>query len=306
MIVLWGLPAETPLASVGRALDQLGARWEFLDQRQVLAMEVRLTVDTRVRGWVRTATQRIDLTAVSALYVRPYATGRLPAVCRAGEGSAAWRYAHQAEHALWSWVETTPALVVNRSSAMASNNAKPYQAERIRRLGFAVPATLVTTDPRAARAFWERHGQVVYKSVSGIRSQVARLQPHDAARLPDVAWCPTQFQEYVPGREHRVHVVGDDVFACEITSDADDYRYASAGAVQMCTCRLPSAVADTCRRLAVALGLPVAGIDLRRRPDGVWYCFEVNPSPAFTAFEDSDDRPISAAVARLLADAATP
>ena len=58
---------------------------------------------------------------------------------------------------------------------MASNNSKPYQALLIQALGFAVPETLVTTDPDAVLAFWQRHGTVVYKSNSGIRSIVSRL-----------------------------------------------------------------------------------------------------------------------------------
>jgi D-alanine-D-alanine ligase-like ATP-grasp enzyme len=43
----------------------------------------------------------------------------------------------------------------------------------------------------------------------------------------------------------------------------------------------------------------VAGIDLRRTPSGEWYCFEVNPSPAYSWF-DLDGR-IATAIARFLA-----
>jgi D-alanine-D-alanine ligase-like ATP-grasp enzyme len=47
--------------------------------------------------------------------------------------------------------------------------------------------------------------------------------------------------------------------------------------------------------------LHVAGIDLRRTPDGEWYCFEVNPSPAFLYYETATGLPIAAAIARILA-----
>ena len=63
---------------------------------------------------------------------------------------------------------------------------------------------------------------------------------------------------------------------------------------------LPDAVAARSRRLASALGLPVAGIDLRVTPAGEWYCFEVNPSPAFSYYESATGQPIAAAVAGLL------
>jgi hypothetical protein len=45
-------------------------------------------------------------------------------------------------------------------------------------------------------------------------------------------------------------------------------------------CVLPPDCAERCLAPAHSLELSVAGIDLRRTPDGAWYCFEVNPSPA--------------------------
>ncbi|MGN6109488.1 MAG: ATP-grasp domain-containing protein, partial [Kofleriaceae bacterium] len=167
------------------------------------------------------------------------------------------------------------------------------------------PETLITTDPDAAAAFWDRHGDVIYKSVSGVRSQVSRLRTEHRERLADVSSCPTQFQAWVPGRDHRVHVVGDEVFGVEVISDADDYRYASAGG-HSCELRavlLPFEVAERARALACALDLPVAGIDLRRTPDGRWYCFEVNSSPCFTYYEHHTGQPIAAALAAYLAAA---
>jgi glutathione synthase/RimK-type ligase-like ATP-grasp enzyme len=166
---------------------------------------------------------------------------------------------------------------------MASNRSKPYQSALLRALGFRVPATLVTTDPLAAREFWRRHGDVIYKSVSGVRSVVAQLTDDHSARLDDVANCPTQFQRRIAGVDHRVHVVGDEVFACAVYCEADDYRYAAArgSAVDMAACSLPDELESRCRGAAHALGLAVAGIDLRQTPAGEC-CFEVNPSPAFT------------------------
>jgi glutathione synthase/RimK-type ligase-like ATP-grasp enzyme len=202
------------------------------------------------------------------------------------------------ERALWTWAELTPALVVNRASAMAPNQSKPFQAAAIERAGFRVPATLITTSPAAARAFWKAHGEVIYKSLSGVRSRVARLRADHARRLADVVWCPTQFQQYVPGREHRVHVVGERVFACEVVSDADDYRYADTP-VRLLPAALPESVAERCVLLTAEQRLLVAGLDLRRTPDGEWYCFEVNPSPGFPWYEEASG-PIAESIARLL------
>lgn len=301
LVLLWGLSTEGTLAAVREELVGLGVPVAMVDQHRVLETGIRLRVGREVEGAVRTGDGWTDLAAVSAAYLRPYDSRRLPAVAREESGSPAWCHALAVDHAVASWSEVTPALVVNRPRAMAGNNSKPYQLEEIRKLGFDVPESLVTTDPDAAREFWEHHGDVIYKSVSATRSMVSRLRPEHAGRLADVSFCPTQFQRYVPGTDYRVHVVGTDLFACEVISEADDYRYPGRHGVEIQARRLPRDVEDRCRSLAAAARLPVAGIDLRRTPEGGWYCFEVNPSPAFTYYESMTGQPIGNAIARLLA-----
>ena len=249
----------------------------------------------------------LDLEKVTAAYVRPYDPLGVPAVANAGQQSAEGRHAVAVYEALRLWSEMTSALVVNRLSAMASNGSKPYQLELIRAAGFAVPETLVTTDPKAAAEFCDRLGDVVYKSVSGVRSIVSRVTPKKRAQLDAVAACPTQFQEYVSGVDYRVHVVGDDVYVCELVSEADDYRYGErqGAGVTRRQVDLPVECVDRCRALAASLDLPVAGIDLRRTPAGEWFCFEVNPSPAFSWFDAPDCR-IAKRVAALLAGGSWP
>jgi glutathione synthase/RimK-type ligase-like ATP-grasp enzyme len=302
VILLWGLPGDSPLARVRSALCRREATVAFIDQRHVLETEVELRVDGTVQGVVRTPDRVILLDQVTAAYVRPYSSAQLPAVERAGPFSAAWQHAVSIDDAMACWADLAPAHVVNRPAAMATNSAKPYQALFIQAIGFEVPATLVTTDPHAVREFWAEHGTVIYKSLSGVRSIVSRLEDRHNARLDRVRWCPTQFQQYIPGTDYRVHVVGDEVFGCEIRSPADDYRYAAGQGlgVEICPYQLPQDVADRCRALTRSLGLSVTGIDFRRDPEGSWYCFEVNPSPAFTYYQNASDQPIDEAIADLL------
>ena len=56
-----------------------------------------------------------------------------------------------------------------------------------------------------------------------------------------------------------------------------------------------------CQALAASLHLLVAGVDLRQTLDDRWYCFEVNPSPAFTYFQEATHQAMDEAIARLLA-----
>jgi hypothetical protein len=302
MIVLWGVPGDTPLSLVGAALRDGGAPVVFLDQRRVADMDVELEFGATVSGAIRSPAGVVDVSDVTALYLRPYETERMPAVRAGGRGGPVWARAVQVDDALLSWADLAAAVVVNRPSAMASNGSKPFQGAWVRRFGFHYPETLMTTDADLVREFRAAHDAVIYKSISGVRSRVMRLTEANLGRLQDVAWCPTQFQEFVPGDDYRVHVVGDQVFACRIASTADDYRYADTrtDSLKISAFAVPADVEKRAVELTRDMGLLVSGIDLRERPDGRWYCFEVNPSPGFSYFQAVTDQPIAEAVADLL------
>lgn len=302
-ILLWGLPGDKPIAQVRDALRRHSTRTVFFDQRDVLQAELEITECEQIDGLLCIGDETLDLAEISAVYMRLYSPAQLPRLSGLTPTDPALRHANAIHEGLVGWSEVTPALVVNRTSAMASNGSKPYQLGILRNGGFEVPATLLTTDPAAAREFWQKHEVVVYKSISGVRSAVSRLSAEHEPRLERVRWCPTQFQQFVPGTDYRVHVVGDAVFAAEIDSPADDYRYArQQGAnVEIRAYALAADIADRCRALTRYLGLAVSGIDLRRHPNGAWYCFEVNPSPAFSYFQDATGQAIDRAIADLLA-----
>jgi glutathione synthase/RimK-type ligase-like ATP-grasp enzyme len=195
---------------------------------------------------------------------------------------------------------------MNRPSAAATNRSKAFQLGVIANSGFAVPDTLLTNDPDDVRAFCTEHPRVIYKSVSGVRSIVALLDPTDAVRLEHVTTCPTQFQQYIPGTDYRVHAVCDELFACRIDSDAIDYRYAGmlGSSLAMQSVELPDEVAQRCHHATKCLGLSLAGIDLRLDPHGTWWCFEVNTSPGFIWFEHHTGQPIADAIAHRLGQCA--
>lgn len=195
-----------------------------------------------------------------------------------------------------------PGRVLNRTGPMGSNSSKPYQAQLIRQQGFRVPETMVTNDPDLVLKFHAEHKRTVYKSISGIRSIVQTLEETDLVRLDHIRWCPTQFQEFIEGTNVRVHVVGSEVFATSITTDATDYRYAQrAGKEAMLEAiELPDELSGKCVNLANALELGFAGIDLKMTPTNEAYCFEVNPSPAYSYYQSHTGQNIARAVARYL------
>jgi hypothetical protein len=303
-VLLIGIPSEPPLEMVAAALDRLGLPYLLLNQREVGRIHACVAVDRgTVSGVVQTAGTTVELEIFGGVYSRVMDHQLLPEIEPLLPEDALRRHADRVHEALSVWCELTPARVVNRLSAQGSNASKPYQAQLIAQ-HFAVPETLITSDPNEVIAFREAHGRLVYKSISGARSIVKELRDEDLARLDRLRWCPAQFQQRIPGLDMRVHTLADgQVFATAIHSGADDWRYSNREAQQaeLREHTLDAELSARCLALAASLGLDFAGIDLRITPDGKAYCFEVNPSPAYSAFEAATAQPIALALASYLA-----
>jgi glutathione synthase/RimK-type ligase-like ATP-grasp enzyme len=253
-------------------------------------------------GYITSDHWRLDLSEISVVYIRylgPEDRIKPPNLPREFVPA----FSAECDLGLAALFESLPCPVVNRERGGISNHSKPYQALQIRHCGLRTPLTLLTSDPVAARQFYEEcEGQVIYKSISGVRSIVRRMTAEHLARLPFLENGPAQFQAFIPGDDIRVHTVGDRWFATRIRSRAVDYRYAYEEGffVEMQPTALPTTVASACLRVARQFGLLFAGIDLKETPDGNYYCFEVNPSPGFLVYEQCGGQPISQALAELL------
>ena len=300
MILLYGQLDDPPLVQTLEALQALGSPYLLLAQSALTSDALRVDIGPEgVSGELLVAGQRVALEHIDAVYARPLD------IARYRFGADLRARAEVFHEQLCQWFDVAEALVVNRPRAMQANASKPFQAQWIGQAGFEVPETLVTSDPDEARAFWRVHERIIFKSISGVRSIVREFGTAEIARLGLLARLPVQFQALVEGVDVRVHVVGEETFSAEIRSSAVDYRYAGqqgADAVLTPT-ELPRDVASRCVALARDMGLPLAGIDLRRRQSGSYVCFEVNPMPAYTYFQSHTGLRISDAIARLLVDA---
>lgn len=306
-ILLCGIRSEPPLALVAAELTRIGAPFSWFDQRRALSTTMHLDVqDGTANGVLRDGDETLLLESVRSVYLRTMDDRLLPEIEREPADSPERLRCRALHDRLMTWLEITPALVVNRGRAQASNASKPYQSQLIAAAGFAIPDTLITSDPAEALDFRARYGRVVYKSMSGTRSVVKVLTDLDVQRLERIRWCPVQFQAYADGFDVRVHTIGEAAFAARVTSWAVDYRYGDrSGAPDPVLEPYPlgDELAERCLHLARSLGLELAGIDLRIRPDGEVACFEVNPSPAFSYYEQRAGLPIAAALAERLASA---
>jgi hypothetical protein len=301
MILLAGIPSEAPLALAIAAAKRRRLRYCVLNQRDTAEAALVLRLEgLRSTGILQLRDGTVPLEAITGIFQRLTDPALLPE-SRRDPGAAARASIFHA--VLQDWLSVTPATVLNRNAPAASNASKPAQSLQLARLGWLVPETLVTSNPEEALAFHARHGRVIFKSASGVRSIVTELTAQHEARLWRLRLLPTQFQELVPGTDIRVHVVGEQVFATEARSHALDYRYAARTGppAQLLATTLPADIEARCRASAAALDLPLCGIDLRRRPDGAYVCFEANPAPAFSWYEESTGQPISDAIVAHLA-----
>jgi hypothetical protein len=304
MILLCGIPSESPLARVHRQLEERNAQVVLFNQRRFEQSSCDFAIEGgKVSGELRMGVDCFRLEEFTGVYTRLMDYRLLPELGQEPVDSPRWQQCRAIHEALTHWYEVAPGRVVNRTAPMGSNFSKPYQAQLIRRFGFSVPETLITNDPDCVVDFRKRHARVVYKSISGVRSIVQTLTEEDMKRVERVRWCPTQFQQCVEGIDVRVHVVGTEVYATAIRSEAMDYRYAqrqTGESADLEPVELTDEMNERCVRLAAGLGLPLVGIDLKVTPEEEVYCFEVNPSPAFSYFEANTGQPIADAIARYL------
>lgn len=198
---------------------------------------------------------------------------------------------------------------MNARGADHAAHHKPYQWSVARALGLCLPRTLVTTRPEAAREFIRRVGvgRTVFKAfLASIEDwrETRLVERGDLDKLDLVRCAPVIFQEYVPGVDLRITVVGSEIFAAEIDARATSYPIdmrMSIGEGVFRPIELPGAVADAVLRLQRRLGLEYGAIDMRRRDDGEHVFLEVNPAGQWLFVERRTGQPIGAAVASRLA-----
>ncbi len=253
----------------------------------------------------------LDLGAVrSVWWRRPQPFQMPPAIKDETHRRYAWSEAGTAFQGLY---QSMDALWVNRPVRDAAASHKPWQLTVAQQCGLDIPATLMTTDPQAARAFWDKHpGEVIYKQFIALPDawrETRRLSETDAQLADAIRLAPVIFQQNVPAIcDLRVIAIGDEFFAA--STDVGDGAYPQDVRFNLdaryVAHHLPQDTADKLRALMSALDLSYGAIDLRLTPDGRYVFLEINPAGQFLYVEQSTGQPIAAALASLLAKAAEP
>ena len=240
--------------------------------------------------------REIAFEAVEAVYWRAYHGVHTPELPDREQGFIAF---NDARGLFESVLLRLDARWVNGWNAFHLHQTKPVQLAIVADLGLAVPATLVTNDGERLVAFAKAHPQAIFKPVQGgahaRRLTRAHLEP---ANLDNLALAPVTVQEEVPGTNVRVFVAGEGVLACEIATEALDYR--EDPAVRIVPHPLPDRMREASLAAAVALDLAWTGIDFRLTPEGRYVFLEANPSPMFLGFEERTGLPLTDSLAALL------
>ncbi len=299
MILIIGAPDEAHSAFMAQKLQARGAEVCYFDTRRFPAdMHLSLAPGEGHPGTLTLDGRVVPLADIRSVYWRYHMGVHLPPEVQ--DPFLQGMLHREIESALGSLFRMLDCLWVNSPDAIAMHAYKTYQLQLLHRAGLRIPDTLVSNDPEAVVAFYERHrGRVIYKPVRG-GAHTETLQPADLTpdRLKELAKSPVQFQEMVDGVDVRVYGIGQDFFAAEIRSQTLDFRADPHAAIVPVD--LPEAVIADCRRLMEVLGLVYSGIDVRLTPQGKYVFLEGNPAPMFTHFEAQSGYPISDRLAELL------
>jgi glutathione synthase/RimK-type ligase-like ATP-grasp enzyme len=278
----------------------------LFNQRQAHLYQLSLKYEQNIfSGILQINGQEYDITQLKGIYIRLMDSHLLPEVQNKVFnyiGEAAAQKSALIHQQLMAFIEVSACRILNRPWDMLSNLSKPYQSQLIAAAGFAIPPTCITNSPQVVLDFQKKQGQLIFKSISSVRSIVKELDESRMKTLNRIKYLPTQFQKKLTGTNIRVHVVGDVLFATKVESEIVDYRYAGRenATVNLTPFELPPAIEKKCFNVAERLHLPLCGIDLFHTDKGKYYCFEVNPSPGYSYYQQSTGQDIAPAIVKWL------
>ena len=281
-VLIVGYPEESVIRHVVTVAEQLGIPYDFFDLRAFYQNGLMYFSSSPSHNhWLRCHERRYFLEDYSGIYQRTI----LPA--SSNMTSDTWSRMRSCYVGLEVMFRSFSGHVVNRPKSGWENMSKPLQMYWLSQHGFRIPPSLSTSSKSDYQAFRDL-GSTIYKSNSGNRSIVGRVENVEGERLQFLEHCPVLFQRQIVGKDVRVHVVQNRVFAVEIDSDAIDYRYASYQGTyrhMRPLIKVPPDIGDLCVSYAEEGGVTLAGFDFKVDLDGNWFCLEMNPTPSFESYD---------------------
>ena len=312
MILVISYPGEEHTAQVVNHLTQAGREVVQIDLADFpvhRAIEFSWSDTQQPAFLMEHEGRRVNLAEASAVWWRRVTGFAVDPALGTGERST-FAFSETSQ-ALDGMLESLACPWMNPRQADTAAHHKPYQWSIAHELGLKLPRTLVTSDAQAARAFIDSvcPAKVVFKAfLAAVQEwrETRLVEQEDLDRLDLVRYAPVIFQEYVPGVDLRITMVGDEIFAAEIdarhTSYEVDMRMV-VGEAKVAAVTLPSTVQEQLRQLQRRLGLVYGAIDMRRNEAGEYIFLEVNPAGQWLFVEQRTGLPISRALADYLGNA---
>lgn len=307
IVLIVSAPEDIHATTVAKHLAALGARPELVDLRRFpTEMSVSLAYGSSTDIVLQLAgganINARDITSV--WWRRPQRPEISPQIAELPHRQFAHNEVMLTLNGLW---QTLECQWVNPIKADAAAGHKPYQLKIAPQVGLEIPDTLITNDPVKAAEFIESHrGKVVYKALAGLPDawrETRLLRDEERSLLSAVQYAPVIFQELIEGNDLRITIIGEEIFAAEMDTSKSRYPYdirmdMTVPARQV---TLDAGTAEALLRLMKKLGIVYGAIDMRRRPDGSYVFFEINPAGQFLYIEELTGAPISKALASRLA-----
>ena len=315
MILIISSVEDVHVSPVTRHLDRLGVAHCIIDparQPDKSFLEARAGRGRYRAGISGSAKEDRAFSKATAIWHRrPTSPGQipdpfLPSIARYVSSNRRAVYVGSMNQLPGSWLPARPAV-----QDKAGN--KVYHLSVATALGFVVPLTRITTDPQALPEMFSRSRTgIIIKSLmpfvderNGNLVFTQAVNRRDLRRYRGLRHSPMIVQERVHKRtELRITVVGEEVFAAEIDSQASprtlvDFRHGSHQ-IEHRVHQLPAAEARRCVELTKNLGLCFGAIDMILTPQGKYVFLEINPNGQWLWIENTTGMPIAAAVAQLL------
>jgi RimK family alpha-L-glutamate ligase len=187
-------------------------------------------------------------------------------------------------------LEAAGTAVINPPKAVEAAVDKYLTTARLAAAGLTTPRTIVCQTAEAAMtAFGELGGDAVLKPLFGAEGRgITRLNDEALAlrafKMLEQLGAVLYLQEFVPheGADLRLLVIGQRVLGMRRRNPLDWRTNVSRGATAEPLEVTPD-LAELAHRAAVAVGAPLAGVDLLPGKDGRLYAIEVNAVPGWKA-----------------------
>lgn len=184
-------------------------------------------------------------------------------------------------NSMWSWLESIPGTVINRPGSDAHNSTKPLHEYFVSQFGLRVPPS-ITSSNRNDLLDFIKQGPTLIKAISGVRANSKLITDSDLDDFNSKQG-PIHLQRYIPGKDIRVHIVGNNVHSELIQSEEVDYRKDKN--IDFQNFVIPKDLSAKLIHASKAFDLIFTGWDFKLSSDGDFWCLECNPMPGYHGYD---------------------